>query len=710
MRGKHQCFLIMHMLFATLFLWTGCTIEVSLTSINPRHGDIAGPNDPGSGNPPTPAPTPQAGEYPFIAEFFVNSSGDSITLPLRSDMGFGYDVTVDWGDGTYGSFKSDDGQPITHIYSSSGSYTVRFWGDSEAFSFGENATSASQMTSVISLGNLGWKSLEGAFAGTSQLSSFSVGANSETNEVVSFKEMFKGSSISNLNLTALDTSAATNYDGMFEGAAGITTLDVSGLDISRTKSLNSMFKEMSVLTTLDMTGWDTSEIEDMSHLFNGAGMLNPTISHFNFTNLLDGEDMFKGTSINTSTYDTFLDLAIATATNNQVQIGDIPAGHSYTLERIKSRYQLTASTGKFWGINDLSGSNEGIILRHNLAIGTHNIRIPVKSHINSDMSSFETGTINSTTYQNDFEIYIDGTLYGRYTNRNGAMGTWTNNTMYSVDLAENYSVAQSNTTTDANILTISVVADTAREYEIELRGIVQRFGYLHGNCQSSLVSVPSLGSTGLRSLHGAFTGCTGLRWVGFGNLSNVTNLAYAFSGASNLEVVDTYRWNVSNVLNMEELFSSAGNLEVVSFKNWDTKKVKKVRGMFLQATKLNPDLSTFDFSGIIPDYSNSSGSQWSMRWFLSQSGIDNANVTKLLIRLANPVFGLQPNKNPDWVSASKLNLDGVGAGSARYSSEACSAVDQLDQLFTGVSGYESNSVIGVAYSGISLQPGHTCPP
>lgn len=79
---------------------------------------------------------PASGQIPFESTFSILNPDEQIILPLRSDSGFTYNISVDWGDGTFGVFSSSDPVPVQHTFENAGSYTVKFWGQAEAFSFG----------------------------------------------------------------------------------------------------------------------------------------------------------------------------------------------------------------------------------------------------------------------------------------------------------------------------------------------------------------------------------------------------------------------------------------------------------------------------------------------------------------------------------------------------------------------------------------------
>ncbi|ATZ19059.1 hypothetical protein ESOMN_v1c06770 [Williamsoniiplasma somnilux] len=80
------------------------------------------------------------------------------------------------------------------------------------------------------------------------------------------------------------------------------------------------------------------------------------------------------------------------------------------------------------------------------------------------------------------------------------------------------------------------------------------------------------------------------------NTSNVTNMAYMFSGATNFNS-DLSTWDTSNVIDMNYMFSEARNFNG-NLSTWNTSNVTNMAYMFSGATNFNSDLSTWDTSNV----------------------------------------------------------------------------------------------------------------
>ena len=96
-----------------------------------------------------------------------------------------------------------------------------------------------------------------------------------------FSEFNKMTSI---DLSALDTSEATNMGGMFEKCEQLTSLDVSKFDTSNVTDMSDMFAYCRSLTSLDVSNFDTSQVTNMYEMFSGCSSLTSLdLSNFNVT-------------------------------------------------------------------------------------------------------------------------------------------------------------------------------------------------------------------------------------------------------------------------------------------------------------------------------------------------------------------------------------------------------------------------------------------
>ncbi len=119
-----------------------------------------------------------------------------------------------------------------------------------------------------------------------------------TSKVTNMTGMFRDDyKLTSLTLTGLDTSAVTVMDGMFYNCAGLTSLDISGLNTSACTSMTHLFDSCKGLTTLDISTLDTKKVTNMNSMFAGLiGISQLDLSTLDTTAVMDMTGMFWGCS------------------------------------------------------------------------------------------------------------------------------------------------------------------------------------------------------------------------------------------------------------------------------------------------------------------------------------------------------------------------------------------------------------------------------
>ncbi|PDC33112.1 BspA family leucine-rich repeat surface protein [Listeria monocytogenes] len=124
------------------------------------------------------------------------------------------------------------------------------------------------------------------------------------------ENMFKYcSSLTELDVSGLDTSAVTNMTEMFYGCNALKELDASNFDTSSVTDMNSMFISCSALEKLDVSNFDTSSVTDMNSMFRGCSALKKLdVSNFDTSSVTDMNSMFRTCSalerVDVSNFDT----------------------------------------------------------------------------------------------------------------------------------------------------------------------------------------------------------------------------------------------------------------------------------------------------------------------------------------------------------------------------------------------------------------------
>ena len=193
-----------------LFLVAACGAGSSELRSGP--GDEAG----GGGSTTTQSCAVDLQYRAFISKWRVGG-GDTVQLPLPT--GFNYSFAIDWGDkssesGGYPYISSFDDPDNNHTYSAAGEYTVTMYGLIEAWSFEALPVSKDKLVEVEELGDMGWKNLQGAFAGCSNLAAVKGGT---TAGVTDMSSMFAEATSLQLDVSSWDFSKVSNMQSMLSG-------------------------------------------------------------------------------------------------------------------------------------------------------------------------------------------------------------------------------------------------------------------------------------------------------------------------------------------------------------------------------------------------------------------------------------------------------------------------------------------------------------
>ena len=116
-------------------------------------------------------------------------------------------------------------------------------------------------------------------------------------------------SMTECDVSKMDTSKMTSMFCMFQLCSALTALDVTHFDTSKVTDMSYMFNQCSKLTTLDVSKWDTSNVADMHVMFSDCSKLTELdISHFNTSKVTNMFGMFADcpvlTTLNVTNFDT----------------------------------------------------------------------------------------------------------------------------------------------------------------------------------------------------------------------------------------------------------------------------------------------------------------------------------------------------------------------------------------------------------------------
>lgn len=292
----------------------------------------------------------------FISTWQISTPGESITLPLAS--GFNYDFMVEWGDGSVERITSFSSPLKTHVYANPGIYTVTINGLVEGWSFGNVADSKLKLKTVVNFGDMGWKNLNLAFYGCSNLTSFSGGI---TTQVTNMSGMFKNAtSLTTLNVSSFNTANVTNMSLMFYGLSSLTSLNLSNFNTANVTNMSYMFYGMEAVTSLMVASLNTSMVTNMASMFGHTNILpSLDVSSFNTANVTSMDMMFEQaaglTTLNLSNFNTSNVTSMSGMFNNANQLTSLYVS-SFDTSKVTNMSLMFASLGSLTSL-DVSNFN-----------------------------------------------------------------------------------------------------------------------------------------------------------------------------------------------------------------------------------------------------------------------------------------------------------------------------------------------------------------
>lgn len=289
----------------------------------------------------------------------AGSATKTVVIPTVSTGTYG--CTVDWGDGNTSNISTYNDAAWTHVYASTGTYTIKIYGTFSGIFFNNGGDKLKLLTITKWGSNFRLGTTEGAYFngctnltvsatdililnGTTSLASGFGQCTSLTSipnmnswnvsKVTSLASTFSGSSSFNQSLSNWDTSSVTILNSTFRGTTYNQSL--SSWNVSNVTSFASTFSRSSsgAAANPDVSGWNTSAattfagfaqnntafnqdvsgfntalVTTLNNAFNGASSANPDVSSWNIASLTSAVNMFTNSGFNITNYDKLLDSA-----------------------------------------------------------------------------------------------------------------------------------------------------------------------------------------------------------------------------------------------------------------------------------------------------------------------------------------------------------------------------------------------------------------
>ena len=226
----------------------------------------------------------------------AGSASDTVVLPLLS--GGVYSGTIDWGDGNSDALSYAN---RTHVYASSGTYTITISGsDIQGFQFA-NAGDKAKITDISNWGNL-TLTTDRCFFGCSNLQVSATDAPNIT--TTSFFRMFANcTSIGAADFTKFDVGGVQSFSACFESSN--FNGDLNTWDMSSATTIYRMFRTNAAFNK-PLNLWQLSSCTAANETFQGASSFDQDISNWDIDQINNFTNFMSGVTLSTTNYDALL--------------------------------------------------------------------------------------------------------------------------------------------------------------------------------------------------------------------------------------------------------------------------------------------------------------------------------------------------------------------------------------------------------------------
>lgn len=365
---------------------------------------------------------------------------------------------------------------------------------------------------------------------------------------------------------------------MFWSMDELTELNISGLDTSNATNMHSMFASNENLKKLDLTSkqlwpfalpykqvsWDTSNVTDMSSMFEWC---------------LELEELTLGESFDTS---NVTNMGNMFASLRSIKTLDLTMLDTSKVTSMTGMFQFCSEeiTDDSWNVIGKKGLEE---IRFGEKWNTENVESMYymfngcKNLKTLDVSGFDTSSV--TTMNSMFDecedlktLDVSGFDTSKVAD-NGLMGMF--------------------------CFCKSLESLNVGGFQIPEDAYVNMF---RGSESLKEIDLSGWGDVKPKSMGSMFSGCSSLErviWPTGLDTSAVTDMDYMFEGCKSLKSIDLSQFDTSNVTGMREMFEDCASLESIDVSSFDTANVNRMNNMFAGCKKLRSlDLRSFDFTTV----------------------------------------------------------------------------------------------------------------
>ena len=590
----------------------------------------------------TSATSPSASIQVATANVSVGSSDDhSFALPLVATGT--YNFVVDWGDGSSSTITAYNQPEITHLYASTGTYTLQITGTLTGWVFNGSGDKL-KILNINSWGDLvlGDAGETGFFYGCSNLTiSASAGdplRPGTTTLALCFQEC---TSLNSTNVATWDVSAVTDLSFMFYGCS-VFNVDLSSWNTSNVTTTSNMFFHCDAFNNGVLTNaggvpltWDTGNLLDASNMFTSCAAFNQQVEFSDVSALTTAYSMFAGCTLfnngdiaNVSSKPLVWDVAALQSTVYMLSACSAfnqPLTFTNT-NNIISMAGMLSSSNLFkqdvsaWTITScgyLNGFYSGDLNNPDSTANQDNYDALLLAWSAQTVQSgltFDMGTTQYSTGAAAARAVLTDT-YG-WTINDGGMAPST--TLFSINTANistgssddqsfalplvaagtyNFEVAwgdgSSSTITAYNQPEVVHLYAATGTYTLQITGTITGWSFNAGGDKLKVLNISKWGPLviGAAGETGCFSGCSNLTispgvLAGSPVTPDTTSLFACFVDCTSLNSTNVSTWDVSTVQDISYMFRNCSSFNV-DMSSWDTSAVESMINTFERCSSFN---------------------------------------------------------------------------------------------------------------------------
>jgi surface protein len=238
----------------------------------------------------------------FVIDTILGDGIDQYVIPTNNALSYFYNVY--WEDvlnpSNNGTELGLGASPPTIVFPSPGQYRIEITGQFPHF-YSNNSGDCLKLIEISQWGSTSWTSMQNAFYGCENLSSYTAIDTPDLSSVSDMSGMFRSCSLFNGDISAWDVytlgSFQKNMSGMFQGAT-LFNQDIGSWNTTAVTNMSSMFYGAAAFNQ-DITSWDVYDVTNMNSMFYDATNFDQPIASWNTFNVTDMGKMFKNaTSFN----------------------------------------------------------------------------------------------------------------------------------------------------------------------------------------------------------------------------------------------------------------------------------------------------------------------------------------------------------------------------------------------------------------------------